>query len=868
MKPSDIKVGLESWLARVGRSVWDESPPIGSPQGAYSRWKLSDWLPYREWDPVKALYQQEKSAGFILETTPLIGADGATSRILSEIFTEALPTGAFCQVVSWASPKVGGTVNPWARARSAGGEIYKELARHRREHLKRGAWSSLSKNAPFFLRDYRIFVSVELPGALQQGDVADALIEAREKIIASLRTLYTPAQSVEPDRLIGFLTDLLNPTTAIEATQGAYDPARYICEQILRPDTTWTRYRDRILTQAWAEGDQLNAEPHEKAAAGANEVFELRGFSVRNYPSEWSQGHMSRTLGDMFNDQLRLVGSTLCCLTYQAYSPEKTKSETEFKRMRSDQSASNPLAKAFPTMRKKADEWALVAEDVSEGALLAKTAFFIVSATPMGEAERAERALRAVYRAAGFQLQRDDDIHLQTVLACLPMSMGGGMMEDLKAFGRLIKMPTTALTRLAPLQGEFLGAEQPHILLVGRRGQPFYWSPFSNTDGNHNVAVVGSSGSGKSVGMQEIAAGLRGAGVEVVVIDDGFSFKNSCLLQGGEFIRFSLDLEVCINPFSMADHAAAAVDLEYAAECKTNIKYQVEQMARGAERATAEEGGVIEAVVTRVWDQFGPDGSIDLVAEALTEAEFGQRGKDLALSIGPFTSSGIFGRFFNGRANLEITNPYTVIEMSDLETKKELRAVVMLAMLFMVRQRMRKGGRALRKALIIDEAWQLLADGATGDFIDGFARRCRKEGGALITGTQSINDYYRTAGSRACIDQSDWTIFLRLKPEALEQLKNDSRLSVDEVGMQFLKSLKTSDGEYSELYIKGPAGRFLGRLVLDRFSATLYSTKPDVFSRIQQYQALGLSLVQAVRCVAFNQDPGPLVRAARTTEAA
>ena len=195
--------------------------------------------------------------------------------------------------------------------------------------------------------------------------------------------------------------------------------------------------------------------------------------------------------------------------------------------------------------------------------------------------------------------------------------MGGGLFADLKSFGRLRQMPTTVASRIAPLQGEYLGSGVPHVLLVGRRGQPFTWSNFGNSEGNHNTAVVGSSGSGKSVLMQEIACSLRGAGSEVFVIDDGRSFMSSCLLQGGAFLQFSLDLNVCVNPFSMADHELAEREGEYEAECKRNIVLQVETMCRGQTRATPEELGAIETCVGAVWERKGRDGCIDDVRDAL-----------------------------------------------------------------------------------------------------------------------------------------------------------------------------------------------------------------------------------------------------------
>ena len=908
----DPKTAAGRILSGMGRKLWDEAPPLGTPHGSFKRARLSDYLPYRYWDAVHDLYEQDHTLGFILELVPLIGGDDTTSRILSELFTEALPSGAHCQVISWASPKIGDVVDGWARERCRGGEVYAELGRHRREHFRKAAFASACRSAPFYFRDFRVFVAVELPGG-SDGVAAQELVEVREKFVSALRTIHVPSEAVTPARLIAVMEDLLNPTRTIRASTPTYDPDRYICEQMIRPDTTWTRYRDKILIQSRGLGDQFDAEDYERELDAGDDVFEMRGFSAQQFPENWSQAMMSRTLGDMFNDQLRLVGSTLVSLCFTPWTAAKTKSTTEFKRMRTEQAANNPLTKAFPAVRKKAEDWAAVAEDVADGALLSQMALFVVSVSPVDDAERAERSLRSVFRAARFGLQRDDDIHIQTLLACLPLSMGGGLHEDLRAFGRLRQMPTTVASRLAPMQGEYVGSTVPHLMLVGRRGQPFYWSNFGNAEGNHNTAVVGSSGSGKSVFMQETATALRGAGCEVFVIDDGFSFMSSCQLQGGAFLRFSLDLQVCVNPFSMADHELAAREPEYEAETKRNIAVQIETMCRGEARASPEERGVIDQCVNLVWDRKGADGCIDDVrdvmlgrwsehaaddacedeeedregaaedechaaaqaaklgaggkvvppaaaaaaasGEGAERLDFGRRGRDLALSLTAFTSEGTYGRFFNGAATLEITNPYTVFEMSDLETKKDLRAVIVLAVMFLVRQRMKKGGRELRKALIIDEAWALLGDGSTGEFIEGFARRCRKEGGSIITGTQSINDYYKTSGARACLENSDWQVILRLKPEALEQLRKETRLSIDEAGMQLLKSLKTSEGEFSELMIQGPSGRFVGRLVLDRYSVTLYSTKPQVYAAVQNLRSRGVPLHEAVRAVAFNEAP-------------
>src|SRR3546814_14260967 len=105
----------------------------------------------------------------------------------------------------------------------------------------------------------------------------------------------------------------------------------------------------------------------------------------------------------------------------------------------------------------------------------------------------------------------------------MPLTMANGLARDFERLKRFRTMLTTTVANIAPLQGEYNGGLIPHMLLLGRRGQPFFWSPFENTAGNHNVAVFGKSGSGKSVFLQEMTSALVGAGAKVIVIDDGRS---------------------------------------------------------------------------------------------------------------------------------------------------------------------------------------------------------------------------------------------------------------------------------------------------------------------------------------------------------
>jgi conjugal transfer ATP-binding protein TraC len=57
---------------------------------------------------------------------------------------------------------------------------------------------------------------------------------------------------------------------------------------------------------------------------------------------------------------------------------------------------------------------------------------------------------------------------------------------------------------------------------------------------------------------------------------------------------------------------------------------------------------------------------------------------------------------------------------------------------------------------------------------------------------------------------------------------------MDHYTESLLRSLKRNGTEYSDVLIKGPETLAVGRLVLDPYSATLYSSSPRVFSEIEE----------------------------------
>nr|WP_255630956.1 type IV secretion system protein TraC [Novosphingobium sp. FKTRR1] len=814
---------------------------------------LSDWLPYRVWDPRHRLYLNARSKGFVLGVTPLIGADERTAEILGAFFSEGLPGGACLQILHLASPRISRIVGPWFAPRYLQGGIYEAIARHRARQLYKMVWRSGSDEAPFHARHHQVFVSVGVPE--HKSVSAQELVQVREGLVAMLKSLGLGVIEVEPEGLIALIDDLTSPTTAPQEDAVPYNPEDPIAAQAIRRDIELVVREDRLVlaterfrpTGEMADGSPVIGEVYP-------DRFDLRHFAVRAYPPRWAPHECARLIGDLFTDKLRFPcpAATMLCLVYP--DQEAAAARAGYKFMRTTSLADTRSARFLPRIGEQSAEWARVQAELQEGRRLVRVFYGVTTYSPLGLGDTHERAVKSIYKAAGWDLADERYLQIQGLLAAMPLTLADGLATDMERLRRFRTLLSTTAANIAPVQGEFLGGPVPHLLFVGRRGQPFYWSPFENGAGNHNVAICGKSGSGKSVLLQEMCAALRGAGAQVVVIDDGRSFEHSARLQGGRFVEFTLASGFCLNPFSMIDAARAAEDEDYRLDCFGMVKAIIGQMARHSTALSDTERGLIDRAVNEVWTAQGSAASVTQVGAALEGLDH-PLARDLATALAPYMAGGTYGAFFEGAATLDLSSDFTVFEMSDLAAREDLRSVVLSAIMFMTSQAMTRSPRSVRKLLLIDEAWALLKGGSMGTFVETYARTCRKYGGALATATQSLNDYYKSDGATAALENSDWMLILQQKPETIADFRNSKRLDMDDRTETLIRSLKREGSAYSEVFIKGPEVEAIGRLVLDPYSATLFSSSPQTVADIDAEIARGHQLADAIARIAFPDQP-------------
>ena len=819
---------------------------------------LHGLLPWRAFDEASELYVNASSVGFAIEIPPFAGIDAETLGALSGTLADAAPERCAVQAIHWASPRFGASLAAWSDARRDAGPVQDAMADRRERLLSHAGWRPLHPGGPpFTLRDYRVFVCASLAGP--PGPAPEtALGGFRRALEGTLASAGAAAKRVNPDDLLSLAAELIAPAPVGAAGHGRGGG-------LMRPVRRWSP-RDPLHAQCAAPGQALTVAPtglvfhHPEGTDVA-----VRVLTAASFPEVWPGWRGNALIGDFHREFLQPGCPVLTCLTI--LTGEEAAGERAFlKAARATQQAGTGIARYLPGLPEKARDWQFVTERLKDGERLVRACYTVAVYAPLDAIDEAEQAVRAIYHGQGWRMAAERYVQLPSWLAGLPMVPAGGLDGDLERMGRMRTLLTSAAVNLAPVHGEWRGQPAspdtpPALLLIGRRGQPAGWSPFANTAGNYNVAVTGKSGSGKSVLMQELVAGMIGAGGEAVVIDDGRSFQHAAEALGGTFIAFGKDA-ARLNPFAMIDDAAARADGDYREECFAMLAGVLSRMCRRRGSIDDIEAALINEAIAAAWDEAGNGADLATVRRRLEERG-DRRAADMATALGPWCPGGSMGRLFEGSAVPDLGQAITVFELAELKGRGDLQAVVLMLVVFLATQRMYHGERTRAKAIVIDEAWDLLSGEDSRAFLEGAARRARKYRGSLVTGTQSVNDYYANPAARAAWENSDWVIFLAQKDESVELLKAEKRIHCDPGMEQALKSLTTADGRFAELVLHGPDGWRVARLVLDPWSVALFSSRGPAFAEVERLKAAGLSTVEAIDRVVGVERP-TVARTARS----
>lgn len=778
---------------------------------------LADYLPYESYDEVSGIFINRRSYGFIIETGVFTGYSEELERELSGLFRSILPEGSSIQFLMVAGNKTGDILDKWEAARKSASNILYELAKQRKKFF------IAKSEAGSMLRNFRLIISCSISGFNPTEIELRRFRDLRSQVETIFAASGVWTQVLKPDDLIRLLDEVLNYDGSTKNSSLEWNRYQPIREQILSPCSKRTVTKDSIILN---DGE-----------------WEYRNYSVKKYPNHYYLGAMANLIGDVLRDTLRIPCTFI--IHYGVYiEKSKTRKAALFaKGARVEAQALSPLGKWVPSLMREAKEHMFVREQLEDERWV-KTYYQVTLIDKPERINSSESLLETLYRSNGWELSLNRLIVMSSLYNILPLSWGEGIESDMSFFRKCKTTKSHEPVNILPVQGEFKGTDNPGMLLSGRRGQIAYWYPFDNRSGNFNVCVVGKPGSGKSVFMQELATSIMGLGGRAYVLDVGRSFEKQANFIGGQFIEFSTSSNLCLNPFSSIDDKSE----ENIIDSLSILKPIVSLMIAPKGGTHDNEDAIIERGLYGIWKQKGKQAGIGDLAEWLLN-EKDNIANNLGKMLFPYTKEGAYGRFFNGRANIDFSSRFVVAELQELKERKDLQSVVVQIFMLLITNRIILSDRKTPSAIIFDEAWDLLRGKQGGEFIEALARTLRKFNGALVVGTQTVNDFYASPGAEAAFNNSDWLCMFAQKKESIELLKKNGRFMTDDYTQKLLSTVKTKQGEYAEVMIMHENGSAIMRLILDPFSRILYSTKAEEYAAVKTLQAQGMSLPEAIHQV-------------------
>ncbi len=790
-------------------------PSSSKPTPLFSGDPIASFLPWQAYDEEKGIFISKHSIGFTIEAIPLVGATDVIQKELASIFQEILEEGDSIQCLLWADHHIAPFLEKWKEARNHSKEIYREIAGMREEHY-------LNSNA-VSPRIFRFILSYSV-ASKPNSQSFQSLQEKKEKLLKTLKSA-TYAFSWDVHHFLETVGAFVNLTNDRKAQKRQWNPFQTLSSQL-------------------PIGGSLKVE--EKTLQWEN--THLKTFRAVDLPDYWSLNEMQNLIGDVFRDAFRI--DVPFFLHYGVHCPKQSKEERRFKKRShfiEKQGRSNILMRMIPDLQEELKESGLIRREISQSSKFVWTQFSAGIWTDKEHLSQAEQSLKSLFRINQFTLVENRYLQLPSFISSLPMTWAE-YVHDLYAFNLLRTTITPECSALMPIQGEWMGTPTPGMLLLGRRGQLVNWNPFDNKSGNYNVVVVGRSGSGKSVFMQDLLLNGLGLGAKVFVLEVGRSFEKLCDLLEGQYIEFSKESGICLNPFTNIP----TQDAEERDTAFSFLKAIISCMAAPTKGTSDYENALIEKAIRHAWETKQTEATITDVARWLQSLK-DPKASVLGVMLTPYTKEGIYAKYFEGKNNVDFTSPMVLIELEELKEKKDLQAVVLQLFIMTITNQAFLGDRKTPFYICIDEAWDLLRGQQTGVFIETLARRLRKYYGSLVIGTQSVDDFFTTPGALAAFENSDWMCFLSQKKSSITRFAESGKIEMDESKKYALESVRTRHGEYSEVMICDADGNYsIERLILDPFSQLLYTTKAQEFSQIKELQKKGMTISEAINHIIRN----------------
>lgn len=817
---------------------------------------LSSICPVIAFDPDKKIFLiDDDTLGFGFLCTPLPGASESLESQVQSLLSTEMPKGTMMSFMLYRSPDCDYILDNMLAMRANHMhplltpliiDRVNFLRYHTRNHI------TANRNGSFYdsglIVDVKLIITVKVPvssGIDPKEAELQSVSELRDKVQSALNECGFGPYQMTANQWIRVMSTLFNWS----------DNASW--------RNTVTNWQDDIpLNEQWYDNDSdlddtdptrsfigigTRYSPKDDDPDNTFETF-VQMLSPKTYPQAMWFSNAIKYIGD-FSGQDKTVKENYAVIA-NVYFPDHDKQRGFYARKRQTTSkfAYGPLYKLQPALGTAMQDLEAYTNDLQNGGRALKITMHIMLFAPTKKRLlAASTAIQQQFEIDRFKILPDKYVQREMFFNCLPFC---GDINFLFGNGakRSLAVTNKTASALLPIFSEWKGTGTGHVALISRTGQLMTVS-LHDSQTNKNAVIAAESGSGKSFYTNELLTMYMSEGARCWVIDIGRSYAKLCESLNGEFISFEESKHPCLNAFELCENYDESSD---------TLKALIQTMIAPKSTLTDQQCSVLSRIIDEQWAIHKKTLNIDKIEAAIREQgnkEKDMRIIDMATQLYAFTTKGAYGKYFNGKNNITFQKNFTVLELEELSGRENLRKVVLLQLIFQIQQAVfLSQDRDQKKIVMIDEGWDLLKEGQSVKFMEHAYRKFRKYNGSMIIATQSLNDLYSSAeAGKAIAENSAFYFLLHQKPETVEQVKAEKRLDLSEGGYNFLKSVYTVAGAFSELFIKSGAGNGVGRLIVSDFQKLLYSTDPVDVQAINNYVKHGLNYVQAVNRVLIDR---------------
>lgn len=323
---------------------------------------------------------------------------------------------------------------------------------------------------------------------------------------------------------------------------------------------------------------------------------------------------------------------------------------------------------------------------------------------------------------------------------------------------------------------------------------------------NSNICILGCSGAGKTFTMQTMALRMRRKGIQVFIIAPlkGHEFYRACQNVGGEFIQISPASRSCINIMEIRkvdnsvnelldgptlDASALAAKIQklhiFFSLLIPDMSHEERQLLDEALIKTYAQKGISHKNESLLDpnnpEQYKEMPILEDVYNILIKSEETKRLAHILNRLVHGSASS-----FNQQTNVDLTNKYTVLDISELTGSSDLLTVGMFVALDYVWDKA-KENRTAEKAIFVDEVWQLIGASSNrlaAEFVLEIAKIIRAYSGAGIFATQDLNDFFALDDGKygkGIINNCKTKIVLNMEDEEAQRVQSILHLSETEV---------------------------------------------------------------------------------------